>query len=115
MKNNNIKSICFIIDAWYPLLGGGQVYVREVASRLSEKYNLKIDIITRKIKGEFNPGDDEINNSNVKVVKFGPKSYFKNPLMRVYFILACTIYLIFKPSYSLYIPQSILPGIVGKI
>ncbi len=106
------KRITFIIDAWYPLVGGGQEYVRQMANRLVGAYGCRVRVITRKISGtrvqyQLDP--------SVELVCLGPKSSFNNSAVRIWFLIASTVYLLLHSAADVYIPQSVTPGIVGKI
>lgn len=106
------KRITFIIDAWYPLVGGGQEYVREIANRLVGAYGCRVRIITRKISGT--PVPYQLDPS-VELVCLGPRSSFNNIAVRIWFLIASTVYLFLHPAADVYVPQSVTPGIVGKI
>ncbi|MBI5038127.1 MAG: glycosyltransferase family 4 protein [Candidatus Kerfeldbacteria bacterium] len=106
------RHITFIIDAWYPLIGGGQEYVRQMANRLVRLYGCSVEIITRRISGE--PIAYDLDPS-VRLVSLGPSSSFSNVFVRAWFLCASTAYLLFHSAADVYVPQSITPGIVGKI
>ncbi|MFZ6035958.1 MAG: glycosyltransferase family 4 protein [Patescibacteria group bacterium] len=106
------KRITFIIDAWYPLVGGGQEYVREMANRLVGEYGCRVRIITRKISGT--PVQYQLNPS-VQLVCLGPRSSFNNIAVRIWFLIASTVYLLLHAAADVYAPQSVTPGIVGKV
>ncbi|MFA5029983.1 MAG: glycosyltransferase family 4 protein [Patescibacteria group bacterium] len=108
------RKIAIIIDAWFPLIGGGQVYVQEIAQYLSRTCNFQVDIYTRRI---FLSGSqhEKINLGDVVIHKIGLRTPFENIFSRLYFLVAVTFTLLIKPSYDLYLPQSIVPALVGKV
>lgn len=91
--------LALLVDAWFPLYGGGQVHVAEIARQLAEKHNYDVEIITRKISGRSGSYERElVSHPRIKVREFGFKSKFKNPIMRVYYMVATFVYLLIRNS-----------------
>jgi len=104
--------VCIIIDAWYPVVGGGQVYVHELANRLVSQHNCSVDIYTRKLRSESTAVP--VSTPKYIVHRLGWLTSFHNPFARVAFLIQA-IWLLLWRRYDVLNPQSILPGIVGKI
>lgn len=42
--------IAMIIDAWDPIVGGGQVHVRNLCKKLIERHGCEIDLFVRSLR-----------------------------------------------------------------
>lgn len=83
--------VAFIVDAWFPFVGGGQVYASELKLRLSEKYNCSVSV-------------------------FAPS--YSNLLYRLLWSSCIWIYIVLKhvfSNYDLFHSQGYNSGFVGKI
>ena len=70
--------LLFIIEAWEPIYGGGQVHVIELAKRLIEKHNCTIDLYTRKLKigGKSYKHNESLYNGKLKIIRCGITSKY---------------------------------------
>lgn len=100
--------VVVLIDAWFSITGGGQVYVREIAKRLKEKYDCNIEVVTSRL------GNKKPQDFGFKVVRLGPPWSFENPVGRIVFLILATVYLL-QNNYDLISAQAFLPGIPAKI
>lgn len=69
--------ICVLIDAWYPVWGGGQTHVWEIACRMVKNQKFEIDIYTRSlldIKGKKFRLDELYYGSKLRVFRVGNPS-----------------------------------------
>jgi len=82
------KTICFVIDAWFPKLGGGQDRVLNFANQLSQNY--QVAILTRNL-GSF---DSSLLHPKVNLIQLGKQPSFANPLARVSFVFQALKYLL---------------------
>lgn len=44
--------IAMVMDAWDPILGGGQVHVKNLAERLVLDHSCQVDLFVRSLRGE---------------------------------------------------------------
>jgi hypothetical protein len=75
------KSICFVIDVWFPVLGGGQERIFNLANKLAKK-NIRIAILTRNF-GKFR----EKLHPKINLVQLGDKQKFAFFLSRLKFLI----------------------------
>lgn len=91
----NKPRIALLVDAWFPLFGGGQVHVAELARCLCENHNFEVDILTRNIKGHGSAFEKNLTNvDGLHVIRFGAPSAFSNPIMRIWYMFTCFVYLL---------------------
>ncbi len=105
---NQLKSICFCLDTWYPYLGGGQDRVLNLANQLSSK--TKVTILTRNL-GSFK---GHRLNPSIKLVQIGKPKPFNCPLSRIVFVFKALSYLN-KHSFELIDFQPYSPWITAWI
>ncbi len=116
----NKPRIALLVDAWFPLFGGGQVHVAEVSRALIESHNYEIDIITRAIKGRLTHHEKSLTDSTLLHVKeLGWKSTFGNPFMRIWYMIASFFVLIhahfFGKKYDLYHSHAVSSSVPMKL
>ncbi|MEK7145717.1 MAG: glycosyltransferase, partial [Patescibacteria group bacterium] len=91
-----VPKIALLVDAWFPLYGGGQVHVAELARILTSEHRYEVDILTRPIKGKGSAYEKDLASiPGLKVKYFGMKSSFGNPFMRIFYLVAVFFYLLF--------------------
>lgn len=83
--------ICFLVDAWTPVWGGGQAHVWEVSRRLAKDYGVSVDIIVPNLKGLDPKG----------VTPIGPRFTFPHLAGRLLYALSVFIYCL-THHYDLY-------------
>jgi D-inositol-3-phosphate glycosyltransferase len=107
-KNKKLR-VAMLIDAWFPLHGGGQVHVKRLAEELADK--VEIDVFTRNLKGEKIPKKEG-------VYRLGRRTNFHNPLARIAWLFQ--VYFAVKKAhkerpYDLIHAQAFTPGLPGKL
>ncbi len=116
----NKPRIALLVDAWFPLFGGGQVHVAEVSRALTENHNYEIDIITRAISGRMTHYEKTlVDAGKLSVKELGIKSKFGNPFMRIWYMVETFFILIwahfFGKKYELYHAHAISSSIPMKL
>lgn len=64
--------IAMIIEAWKPIWGGGQAVAYEIGKRLSENYDVKIDLFVMNLVGYEGDNIEQING-NFRIIHVGKK------------------------------------------
>lgn len=105
--------IAFVIDAFFPVIGGGQVHVAEISKVLSKRYSCKVEVITSRL-GAGNKNFVFTGNKNLKITRLGPSWSFENWVGRIIFLLLATLKLL-SEKYDLISAQAFLPAIPAKI
>ncbi len=111
----NLK-VCMIIEAWFPLIGGGQIHTLELSNRLTKEHGCDVDIITRAIKGEnCNKSTfGEKLNDNIKLHRVYPTLAYGNLFGRLWFILSSFFFLL-RNNYDIIHVHGVLPIIPVKL
>lgn len=89
LRRRSLK-ICAVIEAWPPLIGGGQVHVSKLSEKLIEKYDCKTDIITRSLSddtGKKYPHIEYQFDKKMRIYRLGPKSKFENAIARIWYYI----------------------------
>ena len=105
--------ITIILDAWQPLVGGGQKLFWEIASGLVKNHNRQMTIIARALKNESGgiyDNDESFLNGKLQVIRVGPAANFHNLPARLWFILAAVPKAL-KTNPDIFMASSFLPGI----
>lgn len=107
--------IAMIIEAWTPIWGGGQAVAYEIAKRLTEMYDIDIDLFVMNLEG-YNGEIVEQINKNFRIVHVGKKRKwdFKNRLIWIWELIRTIIKFNNKTRYNILHAHSILPGVPGK-
>jgi glycosyltransferase involved in cell wall biosynthesis len=109
--------IVIIIDAWYPIIGGGQVHVWEISKRIVKNEDVYVEIVTRKLKneeGELFNKDEYSYNGKLKIKRLGLTSHWNNFFVEVTYLIHLIIYLLIN-KYDLIHVQPFLPALPGKL
>lgn len=112
----NIK-VAVLIDAWFPIYGGGQVHVLEISKRIAKKNNFYIEIITSNLGNSNSYFDGNLVNkksTNFKIVRLGPSFSFGNPLGRMAYLFLTFLYLL-QREFDIIHAHAFLPGFPAKI
>jgi len=121
-------TICQVIEAWPPLIGGAQVHLQKLSEQLINKYSCKIDIITRSLPsgqaglpdnlGKKYPKIEYQFNKNLTIFRLGPKIKFENAFARIWYYIYAT-YKIWRLNqenhYDLIHAHGATSGIPAKI
>ena len=112
-----MTKIVIILDAWEPIIGGGQKLFLKLIEGLIKNHHCQITLITRALKDENNKKSTQNQNlldGNFKIIRLGPASHFHNPLGRFWFTLQSAIVAVrYKPD--LFLASSFLPGFTLKL
>lgn len=109
--------IAILIDVWFPVVGGGQVHVEEIAKRICKKNECVVEIITSNLGIKKDPATSftfHKKMDGLKIIRLGPKFSFKNPIGRILYI-PFTIFYLLTHDFDIIHAQAFLPGIPGKI
>lgn len=73
LKRKGFMRVCVLIDAWYPLWGGGQTHAFELYTALTTHYALECDIYTRRFsyKGIIYENSNSFSNKKVHIYRSG--------------------------------------------
>ena len=113
----NKPRIALILDTWFPVHTGEQVYTAKLAGALANEHGYEVDILTRNIEGRSSAEQMEIEGieGSVRVKKFGWKSHPWNLFLQLAYVLWVFVYLVWKgKSYRLYHAQSATAAIAMK-
>ncbi|PIS03503.1 hypothetical protein COT83_05730 [Candidatus Peregrinibacteria bacterium CG10_big_fil_rev_8_21_14_0_10_44_7] len=88
------QNICMVIDAWDPVVGGGQTHVMELSKRFVEDYSCKVHLVTRDLSGGRHKHKiEELYDGNFVVHRIGVKASFSNIFARVWWCLRAGFYI----------------------
>lgn len=90
--------VCFVIDAWSPVWGGGQEHTLEVAKRLVSNYECTVDILVPNLVDQKNKCYPKVENlaPRLRVIRVGPSYKFPNFFGRIYFGIYENVYLLYQ-------------------
>jgi len=112
-----MTKIILLLDAWEPVVGGGQKLFLELATRLIKNHNCSIQVITRSLKDEqgkkFNKNENLLNGK-LKIIRLGIATQWQNLFSRILFIFQATIYAL-KQDCDLYLASTFLPAFSLKL
>ncbi len=105
-----------IIEAWHPIWGGGQKVAYEISKRLSENYNIKVDLFVMNLAGKQENFVENINNK-FRVIYVGKKRNwtFKDRIFWLLDLVNIVRKFHKKYEYNLIYAHSTLPGLPGKL
>lgn len=112
-----MTKIVIILDAWEPIIGGGQKLFLNLIQGLIKNHLCQITLITRALKDDKNKyftKNQNLLNGQLKVIRLGPVANFHNPAARLWFTLqSVAVALSCKPD--LFLASSFLPGITLQL
>lgn len=93
-----------IMDTWFPVHTGEQVYTAKLAQALADEHGYEVDIYTRSLAGKLTTEQREVEESEaIRVKRFGWASHPWNLFMQAWFVLATFFSLLMAGSrYKLY-------------
>ncbi|MDK2946433.1 MAG: hypothetical protein PWQ85_1212 [Geotoga sp.] len=108
--------IAMIIEAWKPIWGGGQAVAYEIGKRLSENYDVKIDLFVMNLVGYEGDNIEQING-NFRIIHVGKKRTwcFKDRILWTYEVIKEILNYHKKEKYDLIYAHAYLPGIPAKL
>lgn len=77
-------NVCVLTDTWYPVWGGGQEHILQIARHLAHEKNISIDILTQNLldsEGKMYPQSENLGD-NIRVVRIGRPHFFGKPWQR---------------------------------
>ena len=106
-----MTKLSIILDAWQPLVGGGQKLFWEVASGLANR-DYQVTIIARALnyQGKKYDQNESFLDGRLKVVRIGPATKFNNLLGRLWFIFL-SVPAALRTNPDIFLASSFLPGI----
>ncbi|MFA6023853.1 MAG: glycosyltransferase [Candidatus Gracilibacteria bacterium] len=111
MKIQHIKRnkprVALLINTWFPVHTGQQVYTAKLAEALARDYGYEVDILTRAIKGRVREEQREVEKIlALRITRFGFKSHPWNLFMQAGYLIWVFFHLLIKgQKYSLYHAQ----------
>ena len=113
--------IAMIIDAWFPIHGGGQVHVEKLCERLIQEQGCTIDLYVRAIRdssGKRWSDFETQHQGKLRIFRVGPCTRFFNPVGRVMWLLRVVPVVLSnhrRQRYDLIHAHAFLAAIPGKI
>ena len=105
--------IVIILDAWEPIIGGGQKLFQKLARGLVENHRCQIEIVTRSLKDnqgkKFNE-NQTLLDKRLKITRLGPCLPWNNLFGRVWFTFQSAVYCL-KFNPDLFLASTFLPAI----
>ena len=109
--------IILLIDAWQPVIGGGQKLFKEITSRLVKDHDCQVEIITRALKDKngqkYNQSESKLNGK-LTITRLGPITQWENLLARIWFTLQSSFVAVNRDS-DLYLASTFLPAFSLKL
>jgi len=109
--------IVILLDAWQPIIGGGQKLFLELATRLVKHHDCQIEIITRSLKDKsgkkFNHNQSLLKGKLI-ITRLGPTASWSNLLARIWFTFQSS-FVALKRDCDFYLASTFLPAISLKL
>lgn len=85
--NRNKPRVAMLIDTWFPVHTGEQVYAAKLSEALAREYGYEVDIFTRAIQGKLTSEQKAVEEAEaIRVKRFGFASHPWNPLMQLWYV-----------------------------
>ncbi|QQR54652.1 glycosyltransferase [Candidatus Peregrinibacteria bacterium] len=96
--------IAMLIDTWFPVHTGEQVYAAKLSEALAREYGYEVDIFTRAIQGKLTTEERAVEDAEaIRVKRIGFASHPWNHLMQLWYVLRVFLALVFAgKKYRLY-------------
>ena len=93
-----------LIDTWFPVHTGEQVYAAKLSEALAEHHGYEVDIFTRSIQGKLSSEEKEVEHAEaIRVKKIGFASHPWNFAMQLWYVFRVFVALVFAgKKYKLY-------------
>lgn len=98
------KKVLMVVDAWFPLVGGGQIHVLEIAKNLA-KQGFNITVLTR----DLGKWSDKVEG--VEFLRVGHFRDFADPLGRIEFLII-SLWVALTRSYDILHLHAFSPGLL---
>jgi glycosyltransferase involved in cell wall biosynthesis len=108
-----MTNIVVILDAWEPIIGGGQKLFLNLINGLVNRHRCQITLITRALKDDKNKSftnNQTLLNGQFNIIRLGPSTHFHNPFARFWFTFQSVIVAL-RHKPDLFLASSFLPGI----
>lgn len=108
--------IIVLTDVYLPYFGGGQLYLSNIVSRLCKRKDVKIEIVTRKLKidKEIIDKSEKLENGKLTITRLGYSASWNSIFSRIVYIFLAVNYLLNK-DFDLIDAQAFIGAIPGKI
>ncbi|MDD5213799.1 MAG: glycosyltransferase family 4 protein [Candidatus Gracilibacteria bacterium] len=113
--------IAMIIDAWEPIVGGGQIHVRNICEKLIKNKNCEIDLFVRSLKGDdekiYNQ-DEILLDGKLRIIRCGRVKHFfdfSERILSIYSIFFRVLKENKKQKYDLIHAHTFLGLLSGKL
>lgn len=108
--------IIILTDVYLPYVGGGQVFLSNVVSRLCQKKDMEIEILTRRliVDAKAVVQNEILENGRLKITRLGIPAKWNNIFSRLAYIFLASAYLMNK-KFDLIDAQAFIGGVPGKI
>lgn len=109
--------VALLIDTWFPVHTGEQVYTAQLGQALAKDYGYEVDILTRAIRGKTSASEKEFEKPEaLRVKRFGWRSGPGNIFLTLSYMLWVFLYLVWHgKSYHLYHAQNATSAIPMKV
>ena len=111
-----------MLSEWrYPLLGGGQLYTKDLCEYLVKKHSCKVDVFTRAFVFDDNKiykKNDHLEWWKLNIFRIWPVTTFFNIFWRLAWLIAVTVFLYKKAKkekYDIIHAHSLTPWLPAKI
>ena len=107
-----MTKLTIILDAWDPIIGGGQKLFKEIIKGLINNHNYQVTLITRSLKDDQNKShtqNQSLLNNRFKIIRLGPATHFNNLPARLWFTFHAFFVAVKQPT-DLFLASSFLPG-----
>lgn len=104
--------LVILLDAWEPIIGGGQKLFLKLIEGLIKNHHCQITLITRNLKDKQNKPyfkNQSLLNNQFKIIRLDPATHFNNPVARFWFTFQ-SAFVALKHQPDLYLASSFLPG-----
>jgi glycosyltransferase involved in cell wall biosynthesis len=105
--------LVILIDAWKPIVGGGQKLFREIAERLVKDHHCRLEIVTRSLKdesGEKYDKNETFFQGRLKIYRLGPCLKWSNLFGRLWFTFQSSVFCL-KLKPKVFIGSTFLPAL----
>ena len=113
----SMQKVAIIMDTWFPVNTGEQVYSARIAEALAREYHYEVDIFTRKIAGRLTSEQKATEETRgVRVKRFGMKSHPWNIFMQMWFVITVLFRLLWAGKrYSVYHAHTATSAVPMKV
>jgi Glycosyl transferase 4-like domain len=109
--------VAMILDTWFPVHTGEQVYVARLIRALADTHGYEVDLLTRPLNKALNSEQKAFESAQaLRVKRLGWRAGPSNPLAQMGFVVFAFLHLLFSgQSYRLYHAHSATSALVMKL